>query len=119
MAVEDLGVELPMLASTDLAWTRATGDVIGDNEWGWFSMVCFVYGREVHDFLQGKVPIGLISSNMGGTCQEHWSGPDAISRVCTRFFVFSAPSIFLKFLGCYYYLPVSIITFVSIGPWPR
>jgi sialate O-acetylesterase len=43
-----------------------------------FSAVCWVFGREVFKGLGGKVPIGLISSNKGGTGIELWSAPESL-----------------------------------------
>jgi len=43
-----------------------------------FSAVCWVFGREVFKGLGGKVPIGLISSNKGGTAIERWSEPESL-----------------------------------------
>ena len=33
------------------------------DKWGYFSSVCWFFGRRIHDGLGGKVPIGLISNN--------------------------------------------------------
>jgi len=43
-----------------------------------FSAVCWVFGREVFKGLGGKVPIGLVSSNKGGTAIELWSVPESL-----------------------------------------
>lgn len=43
-----------------------------------FSAVCWFYGRDVYD--QYKVPMGLVSSNWGGTPDEAWSSPDALKQ---------------------------------------
>ena len=48
---------------------------------GWsfqeFSAVCWYTGRALFEKLQGKVPIGLVAAEVGGTPVETWSGPDA------------------------------------------
>ena len=53
------------------------------------------FGKDVFASLGGKVPIGLVSSNVGGTAVERWSGPDALAhcnqtgvvqQVCTLLF---------------------------------
>ena len=54
----------------------------GGSAWDTFSAVCWLHGREVHDALGGSVPIGLISSNWGGTSVQHWQ-PLASMRDCT------------------------------------
>jgi len=38
------------------------------------------FGKGVHQALGGSVPIGLVSSNVGGTAVERWSGPDATTQ---------------------------------------
>ena len=40
--------------------------------------MCWFYGRNIYD--QYKVPLGLISSNWGGTPDEAWSSPDALKQ---------------------------------------
>ena len=40
-------------------------------------------GRDIHDALGGSVPIGLISSNWGGTPVESWL-PEAAAKSCNR-----------------------------------
>ena len=37
-----------------------------------------MFGRKLYD--KFKVPIGLISSNYGGTPVEAWSSPDALRK---------------------------------------
>jgi len=41
-----------------------------------FSGVCWFFGKNVFDGLDKKVPIGLVSSNWGGTQVEQWMSPD-------------------------------------------
>nr|XP_054748455.1 sialate O-acetylesterase-like [Lytechinus pictus] len=43
----------------------------------YFSAVCWFFGRDLHDHL--KYPIGLISTNWGGTPAEAWSPPEVLS----------------------------------------
>lgn len=43
-----------------------------------FSAVAWFFGRELYKKL--KVPVGLISSNWGGTPAEAWTNPEAIER---------------------------------------
>ena len=45
---------------------------------GYFSAVCWIFGREVFDALGGNVPIGLINNNWGGTALESWSTPESL-----------------------------------------
>lgn len=46
---------------------KGTGD-----GFGYFSAVCWFFGKSLFNGLQGKVPLGLISSNWGGTKDEQW-----------------------------------------------
>jgi len=52
--------------------------------------VCYFFGRETYKALGGKVPIGLVASNWGGTPVEAWSSPDALAK-CDDV---SAPALF-------------------------
>lgn len=45
---------------------------------GAFSAVCWFYGRDLYDVY--SVPMGLISSNWGGTKIQLWSSPDALKK---------------------------------------
>ena len=45
-----------------------------------FSAVCWYFGKDVFNSLNGTVPVGLVSSNVGGTAVERWSGPDAVAK---------------------------------------
>eukprot|EP00966_Prymnesium_polylepis_P142575 3291701-Prymnesium_polylepis.2 len=40
--------------------------------WDHMSAVCFLTARTIHDEFGGTVPIGLISSNWGGTPVQSW-----------------------------------------------
>jgi sialate O-acetylesterase len=48
-------------------WAVASAGWLGAQAWNSFSAVCWLFGRDIHDALGGTVPIGLISSNWGGT----------------------------------------------------
>src|SRR5207244_5944019 len=58
----------------DLQWKEAIGDNIKD-----FSAVAYHFGKALRNQL--KVPVGLISSNYGGTPAEAWMRRDAIEQV--------------------------------------
>lgn len=45
---------------------------------GAFSAVCWFYGRDIYNALSPKVPVGLISTYVGGTPIEHWTSPAGI-----------------------------------------
>ncbi len=44
----------------------------------YFSATCWFFGRNIYDKYQ--VPLGLFSSNWGGTMVEAWSSPDALKE---------------------------------------
>ena len=52
---------------------------------GTFSAVCWLYGRDLYDAY--SVPIGLISSDWGGTAIDKWSSPDALAK-CKYVYLF-------------------------------
>jgi sialate O-acetylesterase len=64
-------------------WARASSRSLGAQAWNTFSAICYLTGRDIHDGLGGKVPIGLISSNWGGTPVESWL-PAAAIKACGR-----------------------------------
>ena len=45
-----------------------------------FSAVCWFGGRDTLDYLDSKIPIGLIETNVGGTGVEFWSPEDSIAE---------------------------------------
>eukprot|EP01079_Euglenida_sp_SAG-EU17-18_P007373 gene7373-1316_t len=63
-------------------WTRASPQSTcdGGKAFSPFSAVCWFFGKTLHEHLPGKVPIGLVSSNVGGTAVERWSSPDALDK---------------------------------------
>jgi sialate O-acetylesterase len=65
-------------------WCVASNTTIaGGSGFSYFSAVCWIFGRTIFDKLGGKVPLGLVSSNWGGTPVEHWSPPDSFAS-CGR-----------------------------------
>ncbi|XP_057294535.1 sialate O-acetylesterase-like [Hydractinia symbiolongicarpus] len=61
------------MKSIPLRWNLPTSRTLSQ-----FSAICWMYGRRLFD--QYHVPIGLISSNFGGTRIEAWSSPDMLAR---------------------------------------
>jgi len=54
------------------SWQAAGSTSLGAAAWDHFSAVCFLTARNIHDELGGEVPLGLISSNWGGTPVQSW-----------------------------------------------
>ena len=65
--------------STNYTWGIASPATVGGPAFGWFSAVCFLYGRDLYTSLKGDVPIGLVASNVGGTFIQLWSSGDALA----------------------------------------
>jgi len=59
-------------------WSIASAQSIGNGVWSYQSAVCWFSGRDLYDF--NKVPVGLISSNWGGTIIQAWSDPAALKK---------------------------------------
>ena len=53
-------------------WEPASSATLGSAAWDHFSAVCYLTARDIHDALGGTVPLGLISSNWGGTPVQSW-----------------------------------------------
>jgi len=46
---------------------------------GGYSAACWFYGRDIYNALPTKVPVGLISTYVGGTPVQHWTSPDGLA----------------------------------------
>ncbi|KAL3892624.1 MAG: hypothetical protein SGPRY_014949 [Prymnesium sp.] len=66
------------LQTVEEGWSVASAKAVGNGTFTYFSAVCWVFGREVFDALDGEVPIGLISNNWGGTPVESWTTPEVL-----------------------------------------
>lgn len=62
-------------------WTLASSAALGGAAWNTFSAICWLTGRDIYDGLGGEVPLGLISSNWGGTPVQSWQ-PAASVQDC-------------------------------------
>ncbi|XP_033119694.1 sialate O-acetylesterase-like isoform X1 [Anneissia japonica] len=73
-------VPLDDIKSAYVNWSLPNPDTLGQGKPGrgywYFSAVCWFYGRDLYNHF--GYPIGLISSNWGGTPVEAWSSQDAI-----------------------------------------
>jgi len=66
---ELLGILLP--------WSVASPKSIGGPPRLYMSAICWLYGRMIHQALNGR-PIGLIATSWGGTAIEVWMPPKAL-----------------------------------------
>ena len=71
---------LLQLGSIKQTWAVASAASIGGADWQAFSAVCWFFGRNLFDALGTTVPIGLVSSNWGGTVIEAWSTNETIAK---------------------------------------
>jgi sialate O-acetylesterase len=60
-----------------LNWSVASPHSVGGPDWSYMSAVCWLYGRMIHQALDGR-PIGLIATSWGGTFIEFWMPPKAL-----------------------------------------
>jgi sialate O-acetylesterase len=65
------------LINISLNWSLASAHSIGGPDWEYMSAVCWLYGRMIHQALNGR-PIGLIATSFGGTFIELWMPPKAL-----------------------------------------
>jgi len=65
------------LLGINLNWAVASPASVGGPDWNYMSAVCWLYGRMIHEALNGR-PIGLISTTWGGTPIEYWAPPQAL-----------------------------------------
>jgi len=65
-------------------WTYASNNSIGGPSWSHFSATCWFFAKNLYNDLQ--IPLGLVSSNWGGTIIQAWSSPQAL-QACNSSFV--------------------------------
>lgn len=68
------------LAKPSIAWSRASGAVMGQSSWAGFSATCWFFGRDLFTSLGSAVPIGLIESCVGGTAIRQWVPQSGLAR---------------------------------------
>jgi sialate O-acetylesterase len=64
------------LVNITLNWSVASPSSVDGPGWDYMSAVCWLYGRQIHQALNGR-PIGLIATSWGGTSIEVWMPPKA------------------------------------------
>ena len=65
------------LLGINLNWSIASPKSVGGPGWDYMSAVYWLYGRMIHQALDGR-PIGLIATSYGGTPIEYWMPPKAL-----------------------------------------
>jgi len=70
------------LRTIEQAWSVSSPKALHGGGFGYFSAVCWFFGKQIADSLPG-VPLGLISNNWGGTAVELWT-PKAGFDECQR-----------------------------------
>eukprot|EP01048_Picozoa_sp_COSAG05_P015076 COSAG05_NODE_1774_length_4111_cov_5.453444_2_plen_345_part_00 len=73
-------------------WSKASSRLVGGAAWDTFSSLCWLTGRDIHDSLGGKVPVGLISSNWGGTPVQTWQPLSSLADCPAKPAGFGPPS---------------------------
>lgn len=58
-------------------WSVASPESIGGPTWQYMPAVCWLYGRMIHEALDGR-PIGLVATSYGGTPIEVWMPPEPL-----------------------------------------
>jgi sialate O-acetylesterase len=66
--------------SIEQNWTVASPAAVGNDDFTYFSALCYLFGRTTQEALAADgsptMPMGLISSNWGGTCLSSWTPAD-------------------------------------------
>ena len=76
-AIRESFTPMEELLGISLKWSVASPQSIGGPDWDYMSAVCWLYGRMIHQALDGR-PIGLIATSWGGTTIEVWMPPQAL-----------------------------------------
>ena len=67
-------------------WSIASSKSIGGPDWMYFSAVCWLYGRMIHEALGGR-PIGLVATSYGGTGIELWVPSQVLPKCFNQSYV--------------------------------
>ncbi len=76
-ALKSSGAPVEELLGIVSNWSVASSKSIDGPSWSYMSAVCWLYGRMIHQALNGR-PIGLIATSWGGTAIELWAPPQAL-----------------------------------------
>jgi sialate O-acetylesterase len=77
VALTSSAIPLEELLGMWLPWSVASPQSVGGSSFTHMSAVCWLYGRMIHQALDGR-PIGLIGTSWGGTSIELWMPPKAL-----------------------------------------
>jgi sialate O-acetylesterase len=70
-------VPVEELLGMNLNWSVASPQSVDGPGWNYMSAVCWLYGRMIHQALEGR-PLGLVATSWGGTAIEYWMPPQAL-----------------------------------------
>jgi len=71
-------IPLEYLNTVAQTWAEPSSMSVGGKNWTYFSAACWYFGKNLYDKL--KIPIGLVSTNWGGTSIEKWSSSSVFER---------------------------------------
>ena len=58
-------------------WSVASSATVGGPDWQFFSGVCWYFAKNL--YVKEQIPLGMVSSNWGGTTVQQWSAPPVLS----------------------------------------
>jgi sialate O-acetylesterase len=97
-SLKSSGAPIEELLGIVLNWSIASPQSIAGPDWAYMSAVCWLYGRMIHQALDGR-PIGLIATTWGGTAIELWMPPKALEDCNTTTLVYNS----IQFHFCLFY----------------
>jgi sialate O-acetylesterase len=100
-------VPIEELLGINLNWSVASPQSIGGPDWDYMSAVCWLYGRQIHQALNGR-PIGLVATSFGSTPIEFWMPPKALQECnqtryaynTTKYFFCLLPFRYIQYCRC-------------------
>jgi len=69
---------LSELSTIEQPWSIASPSSVGGSNWTYFSATCWFFAKNLYNKYQ--IPLGLVSTNWGGTPIQAWSSIDALSK---------------------------------------
>ena len=73
--------QVDVASKANYTWARSGPDAMdaAGDAFSWYSASCYFFGREIYKPLEGKVPIGLVTSCWGGQQIKAFSSPEALA----------------------------------------